>query len=89
MGPKCQVSGIVRVRQLTMLAFVTTEHVEGLLVPDGKHFTRILVALLLERFVLMIFSPKSAIRYMKRYRHFLHQKEDGQVKRSIRANSND
>ena len=25
MGPKCQVSGIVRVRQLTMLAFVTTE----------------------------------------------------------------
>ena len=47
-----------------MLAFVTTEHVEGLLVPDGKHFTRIIVALILERFVLMIFSPKSAIQML-------------------------
>ena len=90
MGPKCQVSGIVRVRQLTMLAFVTTEKDTWKASSyQTANISQVLVALILERFVLMIFSPKSAIRYMKRYRHFLHQKEDGQVKRSIRANSND
>ena len=88
MGPKCQVSGIVRVRQLTMLAFVTTEKDtwKASLVPDGKHFTRISgstpAKVCSHEFLSKICHPNATW-------HFLHQKDDGQVKRSTRANSND